>query len=598
MHKTHVLLASGLLSSALSLSVRAADGPADTVLLNGVVHTIDAQSRVAQGLAIRDGKIVFVGSSDEAKALAGPATKTIDLAGRTVMPGLVDAHMHPLEGGLVLLKCNLNYERLTIPKFQQRIQACLDQSSAKEPDQWLEVVTWFREAMIPNDAPTTRETLDALKTKRPIVVLSSFGHSALVNSRGLALAKIDPHSADPQGGKIAHDAQGFPSGILEDAAQTAVTDLLPKPTPEDNVKAADAALKAMRQQGITSFLDAAANPVTIAAFAGAERAGKLTARGHFAVLIDPPEADDPVKAVAKAKALATQYDQGEPKAAPGLTVRNIKLFMDGVITAPAQTGSMLTPYFANAGTGEQPRWQPGSNPGPDPYFGTRLAPLVLEAARAGLEPHMHADGDRAVRAALDAVEALRKQFPESAIRAAIAHDEIVDPADFPRYKKLGAIPVVSFQWGKPAPDTIDGGKDYLGPQRFKYSEPAGYLAAAGARVAYGSDWPVDALNEWFALKVGITRENAPDAGSKYHGRLGSDAGLKVDEALRGITANSAYALHAEQSVGSLEVGKFADLIILDRDVFKVPPRQIAGTQVLLTMVGGKAVYESTAFKPQ
>ena len=596
MRKTPAFLAATLLCASIPPAL-AADPPADTVLLNASIYTIDEQNREAKGLAIRAGKIVFVGDSASARALAGPATQVLDLAGRTVMPGLIDGHMHPLEGGQVLLKCNLNYERLTIPQFQQRIQTCLDQSPATQPDQWLEVVSWFREAMIPNNAPTTRETLDALKTKRPIIVVSSFGHTALVNSRALALAKLDARTPDPQGGKITHDTTGRPNGVLEDAAFKPVIDLVPKPLPADDVRAAEAALKAMRQQGVTTFLDAAATEQDLAAFAGVERAGKLTGRAHFALLIDPPDADNPAKAVAAAKALATKYDQGEPKALPGITVRNIKLFMDGVIAAPALTGSMLAPYFENTGTADQPHWQAGSNRGPDPYFGDRLTPLVLEAARAGLEPHMHADGDRAVRAALDAIEALRKNFPGTAIRAAIAHDEIVDPADFARYQRLDAIPVLSLQWGKPAPDTIDAGKDYLGPQRFKYMEPAGYLAGAGARIAYGSDWPVDALNEWFALKVGATRENAPEAGDKYRGRLGEDRPLKVAQVLRAITANAAYELHAEQSVGSLEVGKLADLIVIDRDVFKIPPREIADTQVLLTMVGGKSVYEAPGFKP-
>ncbi|HUI62579.1 MAG TPA: amidohydrolase family protein, partial [Steroidobacteraceae bacterium] len=284
-------------------------------------------------------------------------------------------------------------------------------------------------------------------------------------------------------------------------------------------------------------------------------------------------------------------------ARPTMTVRNIKLFMDGVITAPACTGALLAPYLANTGTGAKPHWEPGKSRGPEVYFPPEvLHPLLLEAARAGLEPHMHADGDRAVREALDGVEALRKEFPASAIRAAIAHDEIVDPADFPRYARLDALPVLSFQWEKPAPDTIDGARDYLGPGRFKYIEPAGYLAAAGARIVYGSDWPVDALNEWFALKVGVTRENDPAAGAKYAGRLSADTGLTVPAVLRAITANAAYELHAEREVGSIEVGKLADVIVLDRNVTKIPAAQIADVKVLLTVVGGQIVYQGPDFE--
>ncbi len=327
---------------------------------------------------------------------------------------------------------------------------------------------------------------------------------------------------------------------------------------------------------------------------------QITARPHFAVAITPVQAGrDPQVAVAAVRALADRYDQGEPMPRPSLSVRNIKLFLDGVIAAPALTGAMLEPYYVNAGTADQPRWVPGTNRGPDVYFPVSiLGPLLLAAARAGFEPHMHADGDAAVHAALDGVEALRKEFPREKIRAAIAHDEIVEPSDFPRFAKVGAVPVISFQWGKRAPDTVDGAEDYMGPKRYPYLEPSGYLAAAGARIAYGSDWPVDPLNEWFALKVGATRENDPDAGAKFAGRLGTDPGLTVPQVIRAITANSAYELHVESTVGSLEAGKFADLIVLDRNVFEAAPEELAQVKVLLTVVGGRQVYGTGTFAPR
>jgi predicted amidohydrolase YtcJ len=226
-----------------------------------------------------------------------------------------------------------------------------------------------------------------------------------------------------------------------------------------------------------------------------------------------------------------------------------------------------------------------------------LGALLIEVARAGLEPHMHADGDRAVREGLDGIGVLRRQFPNRDIRAAIAHDEIVDPADFPRFKQLNVIPVLSFQWEKQAPDTMEGAREYLGPARFKYLEPAAFLAAAGARIAYGSDWPVDPLDEWFALKVGVTRTNAPQPDHKYSGPLSEDKGLSRHEVLRAITMNSSYELHQDESTGSLEVGKLADLIVLDRNFFEIPAAQIADIKVLQTLVGGHVVYQSDRFAP-
>jgi hypothetical protein len=198
------------LVAALALLPLAAPaaGDADIVYRNGRIYTADSSDSVRQALAIHAGRIVYVGSDDGAVALAGARTRIIDLQGRALLPGLVDGHMHPLEGGTKLLKCSLNYEPLTVPQFQQRIQACLDATRAREPGGWLEVVSWFQQAMQPAAARVARATLDALHTARPIVVIDSFGHTALANSRALALAGITRATPDPLGGAIEHDASG------------------------------------------------------------------------------------------------------------------------------------------------------------------------------------------------------------------------------------------------------------------------------------------------------------------------------------------------------------------------------------------------------
>ena len=588
--------AAALLLAAAPGAHGAATQAADTVYRHGVVYTVDARDSRQQALAIRAGRITYVGSEAGIGAFIGRDTKVIDLHGRMLLPGLVDGHQHPLQGGAALLKCNMNYEQLDVGRMQAKIQACLDQSRALEPDGWLEVVNWFQEGMLPPGTVTNRAVLDALKTRRPIFVSSSFGHTALVNSRALQLAGLDAKTPDPLGGKFGREPSGDPSGLLEDAAQDAVARLIPAPTPAENVKAAMAALDALRKQGVTTFLDAAAEPPSLEAFATVQRRGSLTARAHFAVLITPPQGRAPQQAVASVKALAQRYDQGEIGIEPALTVRNVKLFLDGVITAPASTGAMLAPYLSLQDAPANPHWAPSSSRGPEVYFPAPvLGALLIEAAAAGFEPHMHADGDRAVREGLDGIEAMRRQLPDRDIRAAIAHDEIVDPADFPRYRELNAIPVLSFQWEKQAPDTMEGAREYLGPARFKYMEPAGYLAAAGARIAYGSDWPVDPLDEWFALKVGVTRTNAPAAGPKYAGRLSEDKGLSRGEVLRAITMNSSYELHQDRETGSLETGKLADLIVLDRNFFEIPVEQIAAIKVLQTVVGGHVEYQSDRF---
>ena len=577
---------------ALGLGARIATAatPADSIYEHGYVYTVDPAQSVQQAVAVRDGRVVYVGNDTGVQAFIGPQTRIEDLRGRMMMPGLIDGHMHPLAGGHSLLGCNLNYERLTEAQFAARIQSCLNDSRDQEPNGWLAVKNWFQEAMIGNTV-MSRAVLDRLDTRRPIFILSSFGHTALANSRALTLAHIDARSPDPRGGQIHHDARGEPTGLLEDAAMRAVQAALPPPTAAENVKAAAVAVSALNAQGVTTFLDAAADRTTLAAFAAVSGDGKLTVRAHFAVLITPQAAVDPIKAVAAAHALAQQFDQGPLKPRAGLSVHNIKLFLDGVITAPALTGNMMAPYLVNQGTPQQPHWVTGPSSGPAVYFQPQTLKVLLpEAARLGLEPHFHADGDGAVHAALDATAMLRQQFPASQIRVAIAHDEIVDPRDFPRYQELGAVPVLSFQWEKPAPDTVDGARDYLGPQRYRYMEPAGFLADAGAPIAFGSDWPVDRLDEWFALKVGVTRTNAPDVDPKYRGRLSQDRGLTRAQVLRAITLGAAYELHEEASVGSIEPGKLADLVILDRNVMQIPAADIAHVRILATIVGGARVY--------
>jgi predicted amidohydrolase YtcJ len=583
--------ASAMLSLLLAGAVHASPTAADTVYRNGYIYTVDAQDSVQQALAVRGGRIVYVGGNDGTQALTGKHTRVIDLQGRMLMPGLVDGHMHPQSGGARLLNCSLDYASLTVAQFQSRIQACLDKEKNANPQRWLIVVNWFQQGMLPDGVATSHATLDSLRTARPIIVRSSFGHSVLLNAKGMRLAGIQRSTPDPDAGKIARGEDGEATGILEDAAQDMAMNLLPQLTPKENLAASRAALDAMRRQGITTFLDAWTDPETLTAFSQLQKQGKLTARAHFAVLVEH-EASAATKGVAGVLKLARQFDQGAIRPAPSMQVRHAKLFMDGVIAAPALTGAMLEPYYTNHGTPQQPRWAPGTSNGPPDYFTPDLLKSTLSAlAKAHIDPHIHVDGDRAVRDTLDAVAALRNTPEGRDTRPALAHDEIVDPADFPRFRQLDATAVLSFQWAKPAPDTVGALKEYLGPQRYAIVEPQSLLRDAGARIAYGSDWPVDPLDIWFALKVGVTRTAAADAGPEYAGRLGAQPGLPRAAVLRAITMDAAYTLRMEKEIGSLEVGKLADLIVLDRNFFEIQPEDIAHTRVLQTMVGGKIVYE-------
>jgi predicted amidohydrolase YtcJ len=239
-----------LVALTLPSNAFAQQSPADRVYRNGVVFTANGKNEIAEAVAIRDRRIVYVGNSKGVNAFVGTSTESVDLNGKFLMPGLVDGHMHPIEAGTRLLKCSLNYESLTVAQMQQRIQACLDKEPAGNANAWFEVVSWFQESMRPAGVKTSRADLDVLKTNRPVIVRSSFGHTVLANTRALELAKITASTPDPIGGKIWRDANGEPTGLLEDAAHAVFSTLIPKPTDEENMKAATVALDAMKKQGV------------------------------------------------------------------------------------------------------------------------------------------------------------------------------------------------------------------------------------------------------------------------------------------------------------------------------------------------------------
>jgi predicted amidohydrolase YtcJ len=573
---------------------------ADMVLRNGYVYTVDGKNSVQQAIAVTGGKIVYVGSDEGVAPYIDKQTQLIDLAGRMLMPGFIDGHMHPGDGGRAMTLCDLKYQTMTRKVFQETIQACLDADKDKGPDVWLEVGSWDRMGMDGLDGDPDKSTLDALKTKRPIQVRSTDFHTVLTNSRGLEVAGITKQTPNPSDGKYVRDSAGNPNGICEDGAADTMAAVVPPATDAEKLTQTRAALDAMRQQGITSFFDAMSGPEMGKAFTTLQQSGELTARALLAIKLDPAAAAaDPAKTIADAKVLANTYDQGEAKVAPGVSMRHVKVFMDGIINAPADTGAMLTPYLHNTGTEKAPKWTPGKNLG-ELYFPPQvLNPLLLKAVEAGFDPHLHATGDRAVRDSLNGIEYVRHQLPGNAFRPTITHNEEVDPADYPRFKALDVTANMSFQWAQQAPSTVDGTSDHLGAARFARMEPSGSIARAGGRVAYGSDWPVDPLDEFLALKVGVTRSGDPQNphsyGPKYAGRLNADPALSREEVLRTITLNAAEQLKLDAVVGSVEVGKFADLIVLDKNFMQVPEAELARNNVLLTMVGGKVVWAKAPF---
>lgn len=581
----------------------AGEGPADIVLRNGHVVTMDANGSTRQGVVVRNGKIVFVGSDAGVATWISPTTQVIDLGGRMLMPGFVDAHLHSLAGGRALLLCDLVYAPLSHAQLRSQVQSCLDATADKEPDTWLEVVNWDRFSTSAIDGDPTKALFDALNTRRPIAMTSSDFHTVLANSRALSVAGVTAATPDPVGGKFLRDTGGAPTGICEDAAGWQLKGAIPPDSDADLLKQGRAALAALREQGITTFMDAAAGEAHGKTFKALRDGGELTARAHFAINLSAEAAAvNPTETITAAKTLAASIDQGAHTTAPGLNARVVKVFMDGVVNAPGDTGALLAPYYTNAGTDAVPNWVPGTNLGSIYYPADVLKPLMLAAADAKLDVHIHATGERAVRQALDAIGNVRSLRPQADFRPAIAHAETVAVADYPRFATLETTATMSFQWAVRAPYSIGETESHLGPDRFARMEPFGSLRNAGARVAYGSDWPIDPFDTFLALKAGVTRAGDPtnprSAASFapiFEGPINADPALSRADALRAITMNAAHQLRIEQQVGSIEVGKFADLIVLDKDFMTVPDTELARNRVLLTMVGGKVVMAIDAF---
>ncbi|MFF4148450.1 amidohydrolase [Streptomyces sp. NPDC001698] len=558
---------------------------ADTVLLNSYIYTVDARNSIKKALAITRGRIVHVGTDRSASAYIGKRTQVVDLRGRMLMPGLHDGHIHPLSGGRGLLGLDFQYAPLTVAEFRATIQAYLDTTAAQEPDGWVTGAHWYLQAMRPAGTKVTRADLDTLTTRRPILISSSDGHTSLANSRALQLAGITGSTPDPATGTIERDATGEPTGILQDGAQDLVRSKIPPATAEDNVRYAEAALAALRAQGVTTFMDAAASEGSLKAFTTLAERGRLTARAHFAVLVDLTDSR-PVQRVMK---LQRTYDTGRLRAAPDIHVRNTKMFLDGVLQYPAQTAGVLEPYLVH----DHDHWVPGTNKGSVYWPPDRLNSLMKELAAAGIDPHVHAIGDHAVRVALDAYQGVRRAGYRSN-RLTVAHAELVNPADIPRFARLGVIAAMGFHWAKPGPDSVDAVEPYLGQERWQNYEPEGAIFRSGGIISLGSDWPVDPLDEWDALRTVITRTALRGSPYAAYGPMTPHQALQRRTVIRAATRNGAYQLHQENDTGAIEVGKLADLIVLDRNILKIPAEDIANTKVLITMVGGRIVHGSVA----
>jgi predicted amidohydrolase YtcJ len=542
----------------------------DLVLRGGVIFTAGANEAVAEAMVVRGGRIAYAGSDVEAARYIGPATRVIELAGKFVMPGIVDGHVHPLKGGQILASCSLAYEALTRTQLRERVAACLAADPGAGPNDWLEVWTWQAQGIVPAGARVTKKTLDRIDTPRPILVRGADGHTALANSRALELAGITADTLDPLNGKLLRDKSGAPNGYLVDVGAIAmVASAIPALPPAELQRHLAAAHAHMLSIGVTAYLAAAATPDQLAAWMPPPPGP----RAHLAIVVDPAIEREANPVAARVRAVREGMRQ------PSLRVDTIKFFLDGVMEYPAQTAALLSPYLG--GDDGELYADPGV-----------LARLAVKLEADGWQLHFHTIGDRAVRPALDAIEGARTANGPRDARHTLTHLELVDPADVSRFAALGAVANFSPQWAQRDAYTIDTLEPYIGSTRHRRLYPIRDLLVAGARVSFGSDWPVDPSDRFDAIETAVTRERASGGPGGLPGVLGESQRIALVDALRAYTASAAYQLHREAELGALAPGLLADFIVLDANPFAIAPSELSELRVLETWMDGVRVYDA------
>jgi len=509
---------------------------ADLVLRNGDVRSMDASQPRATAFAVREGKIVFVGSDADAARWIGEKTKTVDAGGNTVLPGLIDSHIHAAEAALSLGGCTLRNKELTIEQAAAPIRACL---AADPGTTWLVV-----NEVNPAGFKANRRDLDAIETQRPLFLWGADGHTAWVNSRGLEVAKITRDTKDPEDGRIERDAKGEPTGFLVDGATQLALSIMDKPSPQKRLDALRKVLPLLHGSGITAYLEANTDEPTVAAYAELAKLGELTAR--VTVAFESSGENTPAE-FSRLDALRNRLAGSDLFRADF-----IKLFADGVMEYPTQTAALLEPYHDAHG-------KPGESRGKLYLSPEQLDAFVSEAAKHDFNVHVHAIGDSAVREILDVFEKARAAGSKQLF--SIAHLQLIDAADLPRFAKSGVAASLQLLWAQPDNYSIDALTPWLGAERLAHQYPAKSLIAAGATIAGGSDWDVTSFDPFRAMATAMSRKNPeqPDRTA-----LNVREALTLDEILAAYTTGAAKLIGRDAEIGSLTVGRRADFIVLDR----------------------------------
>jgi predicted amidohydrolase YtcJ len=555
----------------LFVSVTSAEEPkADLVLRHAKIYTMDKARSWAESIAIQNGSIVYVGSDKGVAKWIGPNTRTMDMQGKFVMPSFIDSHVHPVSAGIGAGRCSLNEA-----SSKEAVLKIVKQYAESNPDlPWI-VGSGWQPFLFP-DANPQKEWLDAIVPDRPVYLEDATGHFSWVNSKALHLANVTKQTRDPEGGRIERNAAGEPSGTLRESAADLVDKMVPPPSLAEGLAGLQRSLSMMNRFGITGYQDAGVSfegttlvdGGSLNLYRDADQKEILSARIALALYADPEKPIDQIQKIVELR----KSHRGKR-----FQITAVKIFNDGVIEGG--TAALLEPYLDKKDTGIL-IWSP-----------EKLNPFVKELDRQKFQIHFHAIGDRAIRVALDSIEQAYQANGMRDGRPLLAHIQLFDPKDIPRFVQLKAIACFQPLWAYEDAYIRDLTIPRLGPERMRWNYPMRSIEQTGATLAFGSDWDVTSVNPLDAIEVAVTRQN-------FEGATATDKPfypeerISLETALAAYTIGSAYANFWERETGSLETGKSADLIVLSSNLFEIPPQQINQTNVLWTIFEGKTVYKA------
>jgi predicted amidohydrolase YtcJ len=533
--------------------------PADLIVTNARIYTVDEARPRAQALAVKDGRFLFAGSEREAMALRGPSTRVVDAGGHTIIPGMVDAHAHLLGLGEALQQVDLTGTR----SYDDVVARVVAAAKGVPAGKWILGRGWDQNDWADTRFPT-HDALTRAVPNNPVYLTRVDGHAGLANAAAMRAANVTAKTPDPRGGRLERDASGAPTGVFVDNAQGLVERVIPPPTRDDKQKALGLAIADAHRYGLVGIHDAGESRSTIDLMEDMAKAGDLPFR-LYVMISDDSAALAHYMSIGPRSGL---YDNH-------LWVRAIKLYADGALGS--RGAALLEPYS------DDPK-----NNGLLVSAPAHIEAVAERALASGFQVATHAIGDRGNRIVLDAYEKALEAHPTADHRFRVEHAQILNHDDIPRFAQLGVIP--SMQAVHQTSDMYWAGSR-LGIGRLLGAYAWRSLLNTGVVVPNGSDFPVEAVNPLFSFHSAVSRE---DADNWPTGGWMPEQRMTRTEALESMTIWPAYAAFQEQIMGSITPGKLADFVILDRDIMTVPERDILGTSVLATYIGGKAVYERPA----